>query len=94
MHDDYPGNIRELRNTLERASLLTDNHTILLQHLDIHAEQNLVTAPQSFFGQNIQPLDVMEQHYLQWVLTRSDGDRKILAKQLGASERTLYRKLR
>jgi transcriptional regulator with PAS, ATPase and Fis domain len=31
--------------------------------------------------------------YLQWALAHHGGDRKLLADQLGISERTLYRKL-
>ena len=41
----------------------------------------------------IVPLEEAEQHYLQWATTNYQGDRKALAKTLGISERTLYRKL-
>ncbi len=91
---DYPGNIRELRNILERASLLADNDTLMPEHLG----SEFVTAPpinsNPFFGTDIIPLDALEQRYLQWVTAHSTTDRKHLAEKLGISERTLYRKLR
>jgi transcriptional regulator with PAS, ATPase and Fis domain len=35
----------------------------------------------------------LEQQYLHWAITRYPDDKGWLAKQLGVSERTLYRKL-
>ena len=35
----------------------------------------------------------MEQHYLHWALRQFPADKHTLAKELGISERTLYRKL-
>lgn len=39
------------------------------------------------------PLDKLEQHYLRWALATHPGDKRSLARALGISERTLYRKL-
>ncbi|MDA8328032.1 MAG: sigma-54-dependent Fis family transcriptional regulator [Betaproteobacteria bacterium] len=89
---DFPGNIRELRNILERASLLSDDGTILPAHLNSEFEQTTATQTH-YFGQTIIPLEILERHYLQWALTQDKQDRKTLAHQLGISERTLYRKL-
>jgi DNA-binding NtrC family response regulator len=38
-------------------------------------------------------LEQAEQQYLKWASTYYQGDRRMLAKMLGISERTLYRKL-
>ena len=43
---------------------------------------------------SIRPLRVVEAEYLTWAATRHDGERRALARRLGLSERTLYRKLR
>ncbi len=91
---DYPGNIRELRNILERASLLSDNDILMPEHL---ANDPIATEPTSrnpFYGTSIISLDALEQQYLQWVSAQHQLDRKQLAEKLGISERTLYRKLR
>jgi transcriptional regulator with PAS, ATPase and Fis domain len=90
---DFPGNIRELRNILERASLLADSDTIQPEHLDTELTTNTAISSATFVGQEIIPLDTLEQHYLQWALAQSDTDKKALALKLGISERTLYRKL-
>jgi len=39
------------------------------------------------------PLDQLENRYLEQVSARFSGERRELARRLGVSERTLYRKL-
>jgi len=93
LHDyPFPGNIRELRNLLERASLLADDREIEARHLALAPSQprqeNL--CPES--GEII-PLDELEDRYLRRISARYRGERRELARLLGVSERTLYRKL-
>ena len=92
---DFPGNIRELRNILERAMLMADGDMLLPVHLPPELAGGERAAPgDSPPGVDaVVPLDVAERRYLQWALTRHAGDRKALARRLGISERTLYRKL-
>lgn len=91
----FPGNIRELRNILERASLLTDNEEILPQHLpeECVCKENQNLSAEWEIPHRILPLEDVEKHYLQWVNAHYQGDKRSLANQLGLSERTLYRKL-
>ena len=89
---DYPGNIRELRNILERASLMTDSDTIMPEHLRL--DQVKSTPPEKAMLQDVVSLELVEQQYLKWATSHYMGDRRALAKLLGISERTLYRKLR
>ena len=89
---DYPGNIRELRNLLERAVLLTDGEVIrpealLLDHTPVPQDSSPLAKD------HILPLDQAERSYVHWALARLNGDKKRLANLLGISERTLYRKL-
>lgn len=90
----YPGNIRELRNIMERALLLADGHEITCDQLPaicpVNTHQAEVDPPQ--FTQLL-PLESMEHHYLRWALASHQGDKRALAHKLGISERTLYRKL-
>jgi transcriptional regulator with PAS, ATPase and Fis domain len=89
---DFPGNIRELRNILERASLMTDSCTIMPEHLALDFIE--AQHPEMRVSQTIVPLEQAEHYYLQWAAAQHTGDRQALAKILGISERTLYRKLR
>jgi transcriptional regulator with PAS, ATPase and Fis domain len=100
VHHDWPGNIRELRNVVERMALLSDGRDLRCEHLP----SELVTpnAPRSepprrataeaFAVSEVFPLDRIEADYLRWAAARTP-DRASLAQALGVSERTLYRKL-
>jgi two-component system response regulator HydG len=91
-HHDYPGNVRELRNILERASLLCDGDTIQPAHLPEEIRsgearlQVRVDTPAS--------LKELERQTLETRLAHHRGSRKALAAELGISERTLYRRLK
>lgn len=88
---EFPGNIRELRNILERASLMVDTDTIMPEHLDPECTGFQMRG--SAMPESIVSLEQAEQHYLRWALAQHGGDRHTLADKLGISERTLYRKL-
>jgi DNA-binding NtrC family response regulator len=87
---DFPGNIRELRNIIERAILMADGDTLLAEHLPPELAGEAVAGIPDM---DIVPLEMAELRYLQWALAQHNGNRKSLAAQLGISERTLYRKL-
>ncbi len=87
---DYPGNIRQLRNLLERALLLTDGELIFPESIP-----EICGEDQSHYGSegDIVTLEEQEQRYLLQVNARFQGEKRDLANRLGISERTLYRKL-
>ncbi|MGI9288855.1 MAG: sigma-54 interaction domain-containing protein [Pseudomonadales bacterium] len=88
----FPGNVRELRNIIERALLMCDGNTILPEHLP---EKCCATSSQHIAGaqDEVQKLDVVERDYLRRALALHKGDRSSLASKLGISERVLYRKI-
>jgi two-component system, NtrC family, response regulator HydG len=89
---DFPGNIRELRNVLERASLVVDGDEI--DAPDLALELAFQPAMDGCLpGDDVVPLAELEQRYLARVAADFPGDREELARKLGISERTLYRKL-
>ncbi len=93
----FEGNIRELRNLLERASLLADGDEIEPRHLvdmDDEAGAGDAGAAEAKPRRRWLTLDQNEYDYLAWALRNHDGDRASLARRLGLSERTLFRKLR
>jgi len=95
---DFPGNVRELRNILERAVLLADGPRIGLAHLPEHvrhgAAADVRASAGPIFEERVVPLSEIERRYLRWAAAHFQGDRSSLARALGLSERTLYRKLR
>ena len=93
----FPGNVRELRNIIERSVLLADDGVVHPAHLPRQCRDDAQATPASRslidFGDDIVPIAELEQRYLSRVLARFDGNRKDLAAKLGLSERVLYRKL-
>jgi transcriptional regulator with PAS, ATPase and Fis domain len=88
---DFPGNVRELRNLLERASLLADRGVIDLAQLP----PEVAAAERGETGRRPRSsLREAERRALESQLERHAGSRRALAASLGISERTLYRKLR
>jgi DNA-binding NtrC family response regulator len=92
---DYPGNVRELRNIVERASLLTEHARIGLEHLPSDVVAGLRQRAASASESGSPPaLRSLERDALERALDGYRGNRRELALALGLSERTLYRKLR
>lgn len=80
----FPGNIRELKNIIERACLLCNDTNILVKHLQLPQKAKAPTAPNKVIPA-FEDTGTLLAHF--------KGNRKDLAKHLGISERTLYRKL-
>jgi len=91
---NFPGNIRELRNMLERASILADGKNILPEHLpDACPDESPAVSASSMPFEGVVSLEVMEKRYLRWALDRLPPSRREQAHALGVSERTLFRKI-
>jgi len=86
----WPGNIRELRNVLERAVLISENHLLTDRdlHFDVQVEQDLAGNGQ------FRTLDEMERHYIEQVLRKENGRVESAAKKLGIPRSSLYHKLK
>ncbi|QTO47042.1 sigma-54 interaction domain-containing protein [Burkholderia latens] len=85
----WPGNIRELRNVLERACLFADDGTIRVEHLPAELVA-AAAAPQKLAAQARGVSDAE----LVRIAGTFDGTRKQLADAVGMSERTLYRRMK
>ena len=89
----FPGNVRELRNLIERALVLADGDTLQPHHFpELQSGAKTAEIPEMEFD-GIVPLEQMEKRYLEWAVANYPGDRHSLSTELGVSERTLYRKL-
>jgi len=96
MRHDWPGNIRELQNVLERAVVLAAQSVIGPEHLPdgIRAGGRSAATPAAApDGAGLLPLaDVERQHVLR-VLAATGGNREEAARVLRISRRTLTRML-
>lgn len=92
----WPGNIRELRNVLERARLFADDGEIRLEHLP--AELVITTrqrASRTDFGEMSGVSgDAADAQLIEYVNKNGRKTRREFALQIGLSERTLYRRLK
>ena len=88
----WPGNIRELRNTLERAVILCGIGAIEPEHLPSElaaggGESAYLKLPYGL------PLREIEKEYILATLSRLQNNKARTAQALGISEKTLYNKL-
>jgi len=82
---DYPGNVRELQNTVEGAVSLADGK------VGVELLRSLLGAPAQT---GPEPLDLgtVETRHIQKVLRLTQGNKSAAAKLLGLDRRTLLRK--
>jgi DNA-binding NtrC family response regulator len=93
MHYDFPGNVRELENIIERGVALSRGQSIEKAHL-----------PDDLRGATLQTfrkkddkypsLEEMERSYIQWVLKEVGENKTEAAKYLGIDRVSLWRKLK
>ena len=87
---DWKGNIRELKNTIERAVILEDSDQLTLSSLPFEL-QNIETNPHdnlSAFN-----LSTVEKLHIQKILHHTKGNKTKAAELLGIGLTTLYRKM-
>lgn len=97
----FPGNIRELRNVLQLAATLARNGQIDAEHVffsTIREADQTDSAPPGIHddadARQPNPLKDMEAGYIEKLLKKYDGNRRLAASEMNVSERTLYRKLK
>ncbi len=87
----WPGNIRELRNMLERAFLLSRGQEILPVHFPGLGISVSMPLPEP--NLELASIESMEQVHIKKVLDHCDGDKYKTSEILGISLSSLYRKL-
>lgn len=89
---DYPGNIRELENLMERAVVLTRDDVIGMEDLPLTLE---APVPESGEGAGlIAAVEGLERRMIREALAKAEGTQTRAAELLGISERVLRYKLR
>jgi len=89
---DFPGNARELRNLMERASVLSRGPEIT--SADLPTEINQHRGEQELDLNLSDQLAVVEQNCLRNALVHSNGNRTQAARLLGISRKNLWEKLK
>jgi DNA-binding NtrC family response regulator len=86
----FPGNIRELRNILERALIHSDHQTIDARDLHLEGRATASANATRFQG----TLDEAEKFYIEQVLGEEAGRVESAAERLGLTRSTMYYKIR
>jgi DNA-binding NtrC family response regulator len=89
---DWPGNIRELRNTIERATVLADGEVITIH--DMPDKFRTLDVEGVSTSSLRQALDTFERDYVRRSLMENKGNKESAASKLGIDLATLYRKLK
>ena len=90
---DYRGNIRELRNIVARAMVLTNTNVIDKRVIADSLAAGMEQGSDKEAGPEDLSLRAAELRYLHELLDRHDNDKEAVARIAGISLRSLYRKL-
>jgi DNA-binding NtrC family response regulator len=103
MAHEWPGNIRELANIIERATILAGNGPILPEHLPTQlptrsnkphqSASSPLGAPHFQVPEGSPTLRDVEMKYIQTVLEKHQGNKPAASRELGISLKTLYNKI-
>jgi DNA-binding NtrC family response regulator len=90
---DFPGNVRELENIVERAAALATGPQIDVSDLPSDLT-DLSSQTFRFPTERLSSLEEIEREYIGWVLERVGNNKSRAALVLGIDRVSLYRKLR
>ncbi len=90
---DFPGNVRELENIIERGVAVASGRRIELAHLPEDLRELSIRTFRRKDGR-IPSLEEQERDYIQWVLREAKGNQTLAAQILGIDRVSLWRKLK
>ncbi len=90
---DFPGNVRELENIIERGVALCQGETLEPAHLPDDLRDLGIRAFRRREGR-VASLEEQEREYIQWVLEETHGNQTLAAQMLGIDRVSLWRKLK
>jgi len=93
---DWPGNIRQLRNSIRTMVVMCDHDKIDIRDIppEIHQVRRLAAGGGAATGLAGASLNDIEKQAIAETLAKTKGNREKAAKILGIGERTLYRKIK
>jgi DNA-binding NtrC family response regulator len=101
----WPGNIRQLQNSIRRAILITNSDTLLPEHFDFpdlnagdlrlieSLEDGLSTLEAALRRGEVLPLSEVEGIFIRRALNATKGNISAAAEKLGIGRSTVYRKM-
>lgn len=89
---NWPGNIRQLKNVIERAAVLAKGSTITVRELSDEIRQ--FAMGRAVAGSVIKPLRELEEAAIRSALLECRGNKSRVAEMLGISRKSLYKRLR
>jgi two-component system response regulator HydG len=90
---DWPGNVRQLENVLERAVTLAQGERLESEDLPDRIRTHIPAFDAGPAAAAFLTLDQQEQRHIAYVLRHVGGNKTQAARLLGVDRRTLYRKL-
>lgn len=93
MNYDFPGNVRELENIIERGVALTNGNIIEAANLPEDLRELSIKTFRKKEGK-IPSLEDQETAYIQWVLKEVGGNKTLASQILGIDRVSLWRKLK
>jgi DNA-binding NtrC family response regulator len=87
---DWPGNVRQLQNEVQRAVLMCEGKVVDIQ--DISIETPRTDVPQE--DTNLTLMEAMERNTIVQMLKETGGNKLETAKRLGIGRQTLYNKIK
>lgn len=86
-HYSWPGNIRQLENTIKRVVVMAESRQLSAADLQINFQEEAPVVPLTQASLEFQ------KRYVREILMRNGGNRTKTAKDLGVNPRTIYRYL-
>ncbi len=90
----WPGNLRQLSSVMQIALAMADEQAIQAEHLPDDFFADLPSQPSNLTPRQITPAGSSDSDDLAALWAASDGNVSELARQLGVSRNTLYKRLR
>lgn len=93
----YPGNVRELQNIIQHAVIFSEHNTITPKDLPAYISSSrplLSSSENAQLTDDIPPLEEMEKAIIKKALAKYNANYSEIAKKLGISRSTLWRKIK
>jgi two-component system response regulator HydG len=91
---EWPGNVRQLRNVVESSVVMSRTGVLRPQDLLLKESLHTATPAAAFVVPEGWTLESIERETLSQMLRRYEGNRTLVAEKLGLSRRTIQRKIK